>query len=270
MAAPNFILYPIITDNTTGTTITASGSIDDSGVLKMVIVPQTDAVPSAAQIYAGQNASGIALPAGRTCSANASASGINVTLSGYGLTSQTVYDMYVVASGTGSGVGLQASGWGNGFVTPDVTDPTWEVGYPTIGSFKGRTAKVSMALSETGSGFYVVIPTAIAVAPTALQIRTGKDSYGAAIPSGLFGTINLTGTAPGTSTVNNLAMAHNYTIYVTARDTSGNDVTPLAVSSANFRSAGGGMPGRFSPGNIAKDRAKTANRLTNALRNIGR
>lgn len=253
--AINFINgYPVLVSNTTGTSVVVSGAINQSGMLYSVIVPAASGAPSAQQIYDGQNEDDSALAVNLICSGEASASGVQVALSGYSLTSETAYTMYVTASGYDDG--LYASGEPVAFTTPDITAPSWTAGYPKVSGIGTNYASMVFSINDAGSGYYVIIPYS-GSAPSAAQVKAGTDSGDTALSAGLYGSTALTANVETILSASNLKYSTYYTAYFVAEDDAEN-ATATAVASYNFRAAvpAPGVPGYYSIKNIQKRRRK--------------
>lgn len=231
-----------IAQNTTGTTVLASGAINQSGYIYAVIVPAASGVPSAAQIAAGQNSASGALGAGFKDSEEVAASGTYASLSGYGLTSETDYKMYLVGSGYVDG--LMASGWALSFTTPDITAPSWAANYPSVTAVTTSTATMNLKLDDAGSGYFVIIPSGAAT-PSTAQIIAGQNSAGTSVGTGLYGSGTLVANTAKTLNITNLQYSTYYTYCVTAKDDAGNSTA--AVASGSFRA---GVPSPGAPSNF--------------------
>ncbi len=254
---------PTIADNTTGTSVTASGVINQSGYIYSVIVPAASGAPSAEQIAAGQDSASGALGAGFYDSEEVSDSGVYASLSGYGLTSETEYTMYLVGSGYDGG--LMSSGWALDFTTPDVTGPAWAAGYPLItpNSITQSYATLDLKLNDAGSCYFVVVPSGSS-APSAAQIKAFTDANDTAIAAGLYGSGVLVANTEKTLNVTALKYSQYYTIYVVGEDDAGNATSP-AVVSASFRAA---VPRPGAPSNLFMRNVEQRRKLDNALRNM--
>jgi hypothetical protein len=99
---PAFTVGPGVTPNASGGT--ATGTIDETGSIFMVVVADGAAAPSSTQVIAGQNASGAAALA--TASATTTTT-INAGFSG--LSASTAYDAYFVARDDEGTPNVQAS-----------------------------------------------------------------------------------------------------------------------------------------------------------------
>lgn len=99
---PSFTVGPGVTPSSTGGT--ATGTIDETGDIYMVVVADGASAPSSAQVIAGQNASGAAALA--TASATTTTT-INAGFSG--LSASTAYDAYFVARDDEGTPNVQAS-----------------------------------------------------------------------------------------------------------------------------------------------------------------
>lgn len=195
-----------ISQNTTGTSVFASGAINQSGMLYSVIVPAASGAPSVQQVIDGQNSSGVAVTASYASSAEASTSGEYVSLSGYGLVSETNYVMYVAASGYVDG--LIAAVSGEAFTTPDITAPSWSGVYPTSNSVTGSGVRVYLAINEAGSGFALAVLSG--VTPSVSDIKTSGTM------------VALDANVTGVAVITGLVSETNYGLFAVAEDDSGN------------------------------------------------
>jgi hypothetical protein len=191
----------------------------------------------------------VSVGVGFSGSAEVSSSGTAVLLSGYNLSQETSYVMYVVASGYDDG--LMASPTGLAFTTPDVNAPSWVTNYPTIGSITTSTATVSMALNDAGSGYFVIIPASSTAYPSASQIRAGTDGNDTSIAAGLYGSTALTSGTAATVSVTNLAYSTQYAIYYTAQDDGSNNVAGAGGGQADYTTCGTFRAAVPNPGAIA-------------------
>jgi len=244
---------PFVADNTTGTTVTVSGALNQSGYIYAVIVPAASGVPSSDQIAAGQDSASGALGAGFYDSEEVSDSGIWASLSGYGLTSETNYVMYLVGSGYTDG--LMASGWGVAFTTPDITAPTWTANYPSVTSVTTSSASVNLKLNDAGSGYFVIIPSGNTT-PSAAQIIARTDSDDAAISAGLYGSGTLVANTEKTLSATNLQYSTYYTLCVTAKDDGGNPTASVATYSFRAAVPAPGAPSNFYSAKNVRDRMR--------------
>lgn len=237
--------YPKLGANTTGTTISASGKINQSGTLSMVIVPAASGVPTSTQIAAGKNAGGQTLPQGKKYSKVVSGSGSIGVVLGTGLISETAYKMYLVASGVESG--LRSSGYALAFTTPDVTAPSWATGYPRVGTILRNTAVANMKINDSGTYWFVTLPSD-ASDPSEAQVKAFTDANGVAVKQGKKGTGALTANTAKTVNITGLHIGTHYQTFFVAEDEVGNN-TSTAVSGYLFRTkliAAAPAHGRFS------------------------
>lgn len=242
-----------IAQNTTGTSVLASGAINNSGYIYSVIVPAASGVPNSNQIAAGQNSASGALGAGFKNNQAVSASGVYVTLSGYGLTSETAYKMYLVGSGYTDG--LMASGWALAFTTPDVTAPSWVAGYPKSSGTTINSTSIVLDLNDDGSGFFVIVPSGSA-APSATQIIAKTDADDVAISTGLYGSGTLVANTVKALTASNLSYGTYYTYYVTAKDDAYNATATVASGSFRTLVPPPGAPSNFYSAKNVADRRR--------------
>lgn len=252
--------YPLITENTSGTTVIASGAINQSGMLYSVIVPAASGEPSVQQVIDGQDSASGALAANFTDSAEASASGTAVALSGYSLTSETDYTMYLAVSGYDDGQIANVSGLE--FTTPDITAP--EFSSVTVSNITTSTATVTFNMNDAGSGYFIIVPTSEAVVPSEAKIKAGLNANGDSVDAGLYGSTAVTAGVDASVSATNLQYSTQYTIYAVGTDDGNNDT---AISTGTFRAAvpAPGVPGRsafnMTTRDIRRRRMRDINRM---------
>jgi len=254
---------PFVASNTTGTSVVVSGAINDSGIIYSVIVPAASGAPSVAQVIAGQDSASGALGAGFKDNEEVAASGTWASLSGYGLTSETDYKMYLAASGYTDG--LMAAVSGVAFTTPDITAPAWVSTWPNVSSITTSTASINLKLDDAGSGYFVIIPSGNTT-PSAAQIIAHTDSDDTAISTGLYGSGTLVANTEKTLSATNLRYSTYYTVCVTAKDDAGNPTATVATSSFRASVPAPGAPSNFySAKNVAERKRKGMVRGTLSL-----
>jgi 1,4-alpha-glucan branching enzyme len=174
------------------------GATTDTGAGTLYAVVYTGSAPSAAQIKAGQNASGATVP-----SANVAVSSTGAkTLSISGLTAGTAYSYSVIQNN-----GVDSNIVTGTFTTSAPSAAT--LSSPTSSSVTTTTATVG-ATTDTGAGtLYAVAYTG--TQPSAAQIKAGQNSSGTATP---FGSVAVSSTGAKTISLTGLTLgtAYNYAL----------------------------------------------------------
>ncbi|MFM2090291.1 MAG: hypothetical protein RLZZ127_780, partial [Planctomycetota bacterium] len=160
---------------------------DATGRARFVVLPDGAAAPSAAQVAAGTDAAGAAVPAGRTGVFDLVADRAGASAELTGLAPGTAWDVFIIAE--------DDAGNRTAVVKRDVTTPA--VTWSDTSNAEGATAwtrtgsgttRFTTAITAPGSVGWVVVPAGSAD-PSATQIAAGQDAGGATVPSGRRGTI---------------------------------------------------------------------------------
>lgn len=171
------------------TSATVTATINETGSIFWVAVPQGDATPSVAQVIAGQNAAG-----GAPIDAGSAVATTSLSEVASGFTAATAYKFCVVARDDEPTPNVQAAVTTVNFTTAaagDTTPPVFTVA-PAVTSVSQTTATVSAEIDETGSIFWVVVPNAEST-PSVAQVIAGQNAAG--------GTPTDAGSAVGTTTL---------------------------------------------------------------------
>jgi len=158
--------YPLVTDNTAGTSVTVSGSINQSGFISLMVTPTASGVPTINNVLAFELPSGTAQTT--VASGEVGASG---NISGYiisGLTSELAYTAWAVASGYADADVIAVSGLA--FTTPDITAPVWISGYPVLNAVGGTSGVFELATDGDSRGYVLTLASGAAV-PTSASIK---------------------------------------------------------------------------------------------------
>jgi hypothetical protein len=159
----------------TDETATLLVQIDREGAAYAVVVPDGAAAPTAAQVKAGQAAGGAApVASGRNTSLIRNLEG-SITFSG--LSSNTAYDVYVVAESSSST--MQPSPTKVDFTTLAPQPPVFSNGYPTITNVTYEAFDGVVRTNKSGTAYLVVL-SAGAAAPTAAEVKAGRAAGGSA------------------------------------------------------------------------------------------
>lgn len=225
---PTFTVAPAASAiGQTSATITAT--INETGSIFWVAVPQGDATPSVAQVIAGQNAAGSA-----PIDAGSAAATTSLSEVASGFTTATPYKFCVVAQDDEPTPNVQAAVTVVNFTTAsagDTTPPVFTVA-PAVTSVSQTTATVSATIDETGSIFWVVVPNAEAT-PSVAQVIAGQNAAGGAPTDA--------GSAVGTTTlsegVTGMTASTAYKACFVARDDEGVPNVQATVTTVGFTTA---------------------------------
>ena len=158
-----------------GTTAEILAQTDQDGTAYYVTLADGATAPSSAEVKAGTGASGAtAVDSGSVAlTADTEASVIST-----GLTSETAYDIYVVAEN--GPADLQASPSLINVTTTDVTAPSWIATYPKATNITSSTVIMLLKLDDSGTVYYVTKDHGTA-APTAAAIKASPDGSTAVV-----------------------------------------------------------------------------------------
>jgi len=225
----------------TGNGATIKITSNETGKVYYVVTTSSTA-PTAAQVVAGQGATGAAaLKSGDDANTAATEKAFAVT----GLQSGTQYYYYFVAV---DGSGNKSAVTGGTFTTTSTGDTT----APTLsgvgsGSVTGNGATIKIISNETGKVYYVV--TTSSTAPTAAQVVAGQGATGtAALKSG--DDANTAATEKAFA-ISGLQASTKYYYYFVAVDGSGNKSAVMSgtfTTLENKDNSGGGSSGGSSGG----------------------
>lgn len=99
----------------------------------------------------------------------------------------------------------------------DRTAPYFRSGYPKVTNLQSRQVSFSLKSNERGKAYFVVVPNN-AKAPTAAQIKAGKNAYGQAVTPLLKGYVNLCANKEACVTIKGLVAATSFDVYFTVED----------------------------------------------------
>ncbi len=224
---PSDITPPVTTagypkaGNVTTTSVDFTNNLNEAGTTYYEALPAAAAVPSAAQVKAGQDASGTAV----TLSGSfAVAAGTDAVKTISGLTASTAYKIYAVSQDAATTPNLQTTVTTTTVTTPAVTLANTSASYPKVSNITSNTVDAISNLNIAGTTYYVVLPATNTSAPSLAQIFAGQDGSGtAAFKSGSFtvGTAN----TDVTSTITGLTNSTAYNIYFASKNTAGDQQT---------------------------------------------
>lgn len=156
ISAPNWVSSPAVPSGnitTTGATLTAT--IDETGDIFAVVVPQSEATPSIAQVIAGQDSLGN--PADAAASALL---GTSLSQAVTGLLANTAYKAVYISRDDEATPNVQTSVTIVNFSTLAVVDntpPVFTTG-PTVTQVTDQSATLNATIDEAGTIFWVIIP----------------------------------------------------------------------------------------------------------------
>jgi hypothetical protein len=252
ISAPAFVAvasvaYPSIPFQTpgagtgiTGDQVTLEVAMNEVGYVYYVVVPKgftynvelTDgsarSLPTVAEVKAGTGPGGEGQVTHGTFAITASDTVTqHVTAAGH-LTSETEYDVYLVAEDNDhpgeTSRNMQDNVTFLEFKTRDVTPPAWTAAYPTL-LRGGRAIQVITQMNEAGQAYFIVVADGSA-APTSMQVEKGLD-YGGVVVHAKCGQTagEFDMEIPGedyTCSVAGLQESTAYDVYVVAKDNEDN------------------------------------------------
>ena len=159
-----------------GTSLDFTVNVSEAGTAWYVVDLQTAGDPSSLNVRKGVSATGGAVAAAgyAAISAGDVDSDVTVAVANQRLASETAYYLHVAAEDASSPPNLGASASRVAFVTPDVTPPRFVGRYTSFGAISAvgaETFDLTVALSEPGSVYYVVVEKGDAPAITAADVR---------------------------------------------------------------------------------------------------
>lgn len=217
------------TSGVTTSGFTLSSTINEVGTTYYVVLPSGAAAPTAAQVKAGQNASGTAVAANLRGSIINATANTAATAAVSGLSGSTAYDVYVVAEDGVPNLQTTPVKVTVTTLTPDTTPPVFANGSPAASGVTASGFTLSSTINEVGKTYYVVLPSG-ASAPTAAQVKAGQNAGGsAATPAGSI--TNATANTAATASVSGLSANTTYDVYVVAEDAVPNlQTTPVRIT----------------------------------------
>ena len=124
-----------------------------------------------------------------------------------------------------------ANNWADIVGSAVVNPPTWTAGWPKSEDAISNGFNAKANISAPGTAYYVVLPNG-ATAPTAAQVKAGKDATGTPVAANLKGSIACTLAATEyTASVTGLNGSTTYNVYFIAEDGNANlQSTPVMTS----------------------------------------
>ncbi len=215
--APSFENGRPATANVGGTSFNLNIDIDEAGTVYYVVVADGDTAPTSAEVKAGTASGGGAVAASGSQVLNSG--GFTHSFSVTGLTSETAYDVYVVAEDDEGTPNLQASPAKLDVNTSDITAPSFENGRPSTANITGTSFNLHNDIDEAGTVYYVVVADG-ATAPTSAEVKAGTASGGGSAVTSDNQALN-SGGFTHSFNVTGLNSATAYDIYVVAEDDEG-------------------------------------------------
>ena len=238
--APTFDVSPTA-GTVTSSGFTPSASLDESGTIYYVVVPNNDTAPSVANVKAGVASGGVALASGTY---NANTGSFDSSFSAVtGLSASTTYDVYFVATDAAGNDQTSVSKvtQTTASIPPTITSAT----YDSLGNILTVTG-ANMTTGDTidatkltftgeGGGTYTLAGTYNVLASSATTFSITLNDTDAMNVEGL---LNYNGTVSLTSTTYNLAGATNWDVTKSAAaDLTGNGITVSNTQDPTITSA---------------------------------
>jgi len=212
--APNWASTYPKTGTIGGTSVEILAKIDMDGAAYAVVVPDGAAAPTSQQVKDGEDSTGTPVAAGFANSVALTAD-VESNMFVTNLTSETAYDVYVVAESST----LQDNPVKLDITTSDITDPINAAGYPKLSTIEETLAGILAKINEAGTGYFVVVPKD-ADAPSPAQVKAGQDSTGTAVNTGFYGSGILSANVETELIATNLSIGTQYDMYFIAEDSS--------------------------------------------------
>ncbi len=218
--------YPNL-QNLSKTAIDVYGQVDLDGNCHLVVTNSSTA-PSAANIKAGLDHTGVAAAIDSIDTPVIADTEFFVNLDITSLTSETQYWVYAVCDdGTDNFSTVEQMT----FTTQDTQAPAYNSTYPSVSAITGTGATLNVSINDNGQFFWVVLP-AVATAPTAAQVRSGLDASDS--PAAFSGNPTLTANVAAQANVTGLAYGTDYKAYIVSTDDNNNDIETSTASVLDF------------------------------------
>ena len=225
-----------------GTSLNINATLNESGDMWVVIVADGATAPSVAQVKLGNDSTDSAALA----SDSDLGAGTSKTTSLSGLTSETAYDAYVVASDESGND--QASVTKVDFTTADVTGPSFSVA-AAAENVSDDTFDITATLDENGTFYGVALPDGSST-PTGAQIEAGSNASDQAVLADMQDSSAMTASVEVTLNFGGsggLDPETAYDVFVVGKDSSGNYSTVVKVD-VTTTAAADTTPPTFSAG----------------------
>lgn len=159
-----------------GTSFDFTVNVDEAGTAWYVVDLQSAGDPSAENVRKGVSATGGAVAAAgyKAVASGDINSDVTAAVANQRLSSETAYYLHVAAEDAASSPNLASSASRVAFTTPDVTPPTFVGRYTKRGAISdvgAETFDLTVALSEPGSVYYVVVEKGDSPSITAADVR---------------------------------------------------------------------------------------------------
>ncbi len=175
LTAPTFGAGYPASSNIGGTGFTLTTQLDEPGTAYYVILSDGADVPTPAEVLAGTGSAGAGVEASGSIAVDATDTSFSATVTD--LTSETAYDIYLVAEDDESSPNAQSSVTQLEVATADVTTPDFASGYPKAENVTENSLDMAVQLDEIGTAHYVLLADG-ATAPTAVEVKAGTGSAG--------------------------------------------------------------------------------------------
>lgn len=116
---------------------------------------------------------------------------------------------------------------GTAFAEGDITAPEWEAGYPAASSFSDKEFRLSVRSNEAGKVYFVRLEDG-ADAPSAVQVKEGRDAAGTALSYPQAWSLNVGANVDTSIRIRGLMPNSSYDVYTILEDSTGN-LQPVPV-----------------------------------------
>ena len=208
---PTWTARPAAADITSNS-FTLSATLNEAGRIYWVLLADGAEAPGAAAIVAATAGTRGNFPA----SAGTPVTSDPIT----GLTANTAYDVYLVATDTATPPNQSVRAMINVMTRPDTTPPTWTVG-PAATDITPTSFTLSATLNEAGRIYWVLLADN-ATAPSAAAIVTATAGTRGNFPASA-------DTAVTSDRITGLTANTAYDVYLVGVDTDGNQSTRIMI-----------------------------------------
>jgi len=213
--APQFVDgYPVGID-TTHATYEFAVSLNETGHLAYVVVPDNATAPTTEQVLEGADYENVEVVASNTMIVDAANQEFTETISDLML--NTSYDLYMVARDDAMEPNVQSDVTMLEVTTlADQTAPDFSSGYPEISQVDKTTATLMVQLNEKGVAYFMVVPDN-ATEPTSSEVKQGADYGSVSVMTS--GNMEIAeANTEFTGDISGLEAGTDYDVYVVAQD----------------------------------------------------
>ncbi|GHM99574.1 hypothetical protein WSM22_10640 [Cytophagales bacterium WSM2-2] len=191
-------------------------SLNESGKVYYVVLPDGAVTPSTIQVKNGQDGTGSSVQLGYSGTIDVAGAFTEYSAAVLALKHSTNYDVYMTADDVASNLqSLPVKLDVRTNPSTDIVPPIFSQ-IPAVGSVAPTSFNLSFSMNEPGTTYAIVVPTG-SVAPSSDQVKQGQDGMGNTLPSGLHQQTIVSGGLAQIQ-LNNLLPETTYDVYLVAED----------------------------------------------------